>query len=58
MAFTVVITDSTPRPVFYLLQKREKPVTERRDRLAGLAMYASLEGTKCRFETGPSRAPP
>ena len=53
-AFTVVITDSTPRPVFYLLQKREKPVAERRDRPAGLAMKASLRETKCLFETGPS----
>ena len=53
-AFTVVITDSTPRPVFYLLQKREKPVAERRDRPAGLVAKASLRGTKCLFETGPS----
>ncbi|MCH9012582.1 MAG: hypothetical protein IIA68_05925, partial [Proteobacteria bacterium] len=53
-AFTVVITDSTPRPVFYLLQKREKPVAERRDRPAGLVTKASLKGTKCLFETGPS----
>ena len=54
MAFTVVITDSTPRPVFYLLQKREKPIAERRDRPAGLAMKASLKGAECRFETGSS----
>jgi len=54
VAFSVVITDSTPRPVFYLLQKREKPVAERRDRSVGLVAKASLKGTKCLFETGPS----
>jgi hypothetical protein len=26
VVFTVVITDTTPRPVFYLLQKRESPI--------------------------------
>ena len=53
VAVTVVITDSTPRPVFYLLQKRGKPVAERRDRPAGLVTKASLKRTKCLFETGP-----
>ena len=26
VAFTVVVTDTTPRPVFYLLQKRDRPL--------------------------------
>ncbi|MEE8500822.1 MAG: hypothetical protein V3S27_09640 [Kiloniellales bacterium] len=54
VAFTVVITDSTPRPVFYLLQKREKPIAEWRDRPQGLLARVSLARTQCSFATGPS----
>ena len=53
-AFTVVITDSTPRPVIYLLQIREKPIAERRVRPRGLVIKAGAAKAGCRFGTGPS----
>ncbi len=53
-AFTVVVTDSTPKSVFYLLQKREKPIAKQQDRLRGWLAKARLPRTRCPIEPGTS----
>jgi hypothetical protein len=54
VAIKVIITDSTPRPVFYLLQKREKPIAEWRGRPRGPLTKVSLTKARCSFEAGPA----